>query len=286
MKRTILTTLVIFALSTLAMAGTLRQSCKMYSQILGDTVNYAIYLPSDYQSDDKRYPLFYLLHGLSDDHLSWSQQGDIKRIVDGEIDLGRATEMIIVMPDGKDHWYANSADGKVRYEDMFFEELMPHIDATYRTRPEREFRAIAGLSMGGQGALLYATKHPDRFYTCCALSAAVYTDEDIAAGRGAFPQLFERIYGKGMPTEHWKKNNVINLMASMSDKGKHAVKYWIDCGDDDFLYRGNASLHTVMRDCNIPHQFRMRDGGHNWKYWREGIVDILGYVSVSFLRGQ
>lgn len=283
MKR-IITTTTLLLIALIASASQIKQENRMYSRILNDTVMYAIYLPTGYETNERSYPTFYLLHGLSDDYRSWSQQGDIQRITDQAVEEGKACDMIIVMPDGKDHWYVNSFDGKVRYEDMFFQELIPHIDSTYRTRREREFRAIAGLSMGGQGALLYSIKHPDIFATCGAMSSAVYTDKDIIDRMGAFPQLFERIYGKGMPTEHWKKNNVLNLAETMPDNQKNAVKFWIDCGDDDFLYRGNAYLHLIMRDKKITHQFRVRDGGHGWRYWQDGIQDIIQYVTKSFLR--
>lgn len=281
--RQIFTILALCFIATTALGSTIRQECTIYSHILGDSVKYAIYLPTGYETDERNYPVFYLLHGLSDDYRSWSQQGDIQRITDRAIANGTACDMIIVMPDGKDHWYVNSYDGKVRYEEMFFKELIPSIDSAYRTRTEREFRAVGGLSMGGQGALLYAVKHPGIFRTCAVLSSALYTDEDVKL-IGAFPQLFERIFGK--EDDHWKRNNVINLMADMADKQKNAVKFWIDCGDDDFLYRGNAALHTMMRDKNIPHQFRVRDGGHSWSYWRSGMPEILQYISASFLRNH
>lgn len=270
--------------STAYAGGKIIQENSLDSKILGRSVKYAVYLPDGYEVNEKTYPVLYLLHGLSDDYLTWSQAGDIGRIADREIASGRAAEMIIVMPDGGDHWYVNSHDGKVRYEDMFFEELIPHIEKTYKARQDKELRAIAGLSMGGQGALLYAIKHPEMFSSSSALSAAVYTDEDIKTRGGDFKVLFERIFGKGVATEHWARNSVIGLAKQMPDNQKRAVRFLIDCGDDDFLFRGNSNLHIVMREQNIPHEYRVRNGAHSWNYWREGVVSVLEFASNSFLR--
>lgn len=270
--------------AAMADGGILRQECSMESKILGRTLKYAIYLPQGYLTHDRSYPVLYLLHGLGDDYRGWSQQGDLTRIADREIAQGRAAEMIIVMPDGAQSWYVNTFDDKTRYEDMFFEELIPHIDSTYKTLAQKQYRAIAGLSMGGYGSLLYAVKHPDRFVACCPMSAAVYSQEDIERRGGDFKQLFEKLFGPGVATPHWKANSVLELMASMPESQKKAVRFYIDCGDDDFLYSGNSNLHIIMRDKNIPHEYRVRDGAHNWTYWRASLCEAMKFISQSFVR--
>lgn len=265
-------------------ASVLKQDCAMESKILGREVKYAVYLPDGYGSNDRSYPVLYLLHGLGDDYRGWSQQGEVQAITDRAVAEDTATPMIIVMPDAGQTWYVNRYDGKADYEDMFFRELVPHIERTYRARTEKDFRAIAGLSMGGQGALLYALHRPEMFAAACPLSAAVFTDEELKERGGAFPQLFEGLFGPGIVTDHWQQNSVLGLMAAMPDSRKGAVRFRIDCGDDDFLYRGNSALHVLMRDKGIPHEYRVRDGGHSWTYWRSGLPDILAFVSQSFRR--
>lgn len=132
----------------------LLESIRMNSSLLNRTVKYSIYLPPDYYTSNRRYPVVYLLHGYGDDETGWVQFGEANQIVDEQISKGNLPPMIIVMPDAGATWYVNDYQNKVRYEDMFVQEFIPHIDSTYRTRPKREFRGISGLSMGGHGALV------------------------------------------------------------------------------------------------------------------------------------
>lgn len=270
--------LLILVCGPVLAGGQIRQDCTMSSQILGRTLNYSIYLPQGYDTDSRSYPVLYLLHGAGDDHRGWSQQGEVKQIADKEIAEGRATAMIIVMPNAKDVGYANRFDGSADYEDMFFRELIPHIEATYRTLKEREYRAVAGLSMGGNGSLLYALHYPDYFSSCYAMSAAVRSSQDmLARERDQKPSEKLKTY--------WQQNSVLDLASALPDgqRGK-LPRITIDCGDDDFLYKGNALLHILLREREIPHEYRVRDGGHTWTYWRTGLVDALAYASVSFRR--
>lgn len=265
-------------------ASQIKQDNRMQSRILGREVNYSIYLPDGYDSDSRSYPVLYLLHGSGDDHTGWSQQGEVKYIADKEIAEGRASAMIIVMPDAGQSWYLNRDDGSVNYENMFFEELIPHIESTYRTMKQKEFRAIAGLSMGGYGSLLYAMHRPDLFSSCFGMSSAVWTEEEMIERTRNNPDWVEQLYGRRMPNDHWRRNSIIDLATNMPDEQKGKVRIWIDCGDEDFLFKGNAMLHITMREKNIPHEYRVRDGGHTWTYWRTCLPDALAFASVSFRR--
>ena len=149
------------------------------SAVLGRDVAYAVYLPPDYATSTRRYPVVYLLHGYTDNESGWIQFGEVNLAADRAIAEREIPPMIIVMPDGGVSWYINDLAGKVRYEDMFVKELIPHIDAMYRTRASREFRGIAGLSMGGWGTLVQSFRHPELFAACAAFSAAVWPDEEI-----------------------------------------------------------------------------------------------------------
>lgn len=286
---------IIFSLIAFVSFGQskLIESQKVKSTILGKDVEYNIYLPSGYESNPtRRYPVLYLLHGYTDDETGWTQFGDTQEIADKVIGSGEVPPMIIVMPDAGVSWYQNSFDGKTRYEDFFTTEFVKFIDENYRTRPKKEFRAVAGLSMGGLGTLLMATKHPDMFVAACPLSAAVWTDEEVATGnqdQALYDAVFGDLYGKGLKgtdrvTDHYKKNAPIHIVMNGNADELKKVKYYIDCGDDDFLIKGNMALHAAMIDKKIPHEFRVRDGGHTWSYWRTALPEVLKFVGGTFHR--
>ncbi len=270
--------------------GKVLEGLSMNSDILNNNVNYSIYLPHDYDYSQRHYPVVYLLHGYSDDETAWVQFGEVNLTADRAIESREIPPMIIVMPDAKITWYINDHLGKERYEDMFFEEFIPYIEKQYRIRSKKEFRAVSGLSMGGYGSLIYALHHPDMFAACAPFSAGIHTnDEIINMTEERYNQWYARLYGenkkgKDRLTEHWHKNSVLACMKNMPEENKNKVRFYIDCGDDDFLYEGNSELHILMRDLNIPHEYRVRDGEHNWTYWRTGIKNALIFIGKSFHR--
>lgn len=273
-----------------AQNGTLKESLKVKSNLLGKDVEYCVYLPHDYETSSRHYPVLYLLHGYTDDETGWVQFGEAPYIADKAITSGEATPMIIIMPDAGVTWYINSHDGKVKFEDFFVQELIPHVDATYRSRPTKEFRAVAGLSMGGHGSFLMATRHPDLFVACAPLSGAFWTEEEVLkTPDDGWDKYFGDIYGKGLRgadrmTSHLKSYNGIEIVKSGNVDELKKVKYYIDCGDDDFLIEGNMALHLEMNKKGIPHEFRVRDGIHDWTYWRTALPEVLKFVSQSFHR--
>jgi enterochelin esterase-like enzyme len=274
-----------------AAAGQVLEGLSLPSAILGRDVHYAVYLPPDYAASARRYPVVYLLHGYTDDESGWIQFGEVNLAADGAIAEREIPPMIIVMPDAGVTFYINDAAGKVRYEDMFIQELIPFIDKTYRTRADREFRGVAGLSMGGWGTLVYALRHPDVFAAGAAFSAAVWSDDDITGMKqDSWDRLLGPLFGaKGLAgkarlTAHFREVSPLDLAKTLSEDSLKKVRYYIDCGDDDFLIRGNCALHLLLADRKIPHEFRVRDGGHTWTYWRTGIVDGLKFIGQSFHR--
>jgi len=135
---------------------------------------------------------------------------------------------------------------------------------------------------------LFALKYPDLFTASASLSAAIYTkDEVIAKSQTSWDKTEAVMYGKGLKgkkrlTKHWFANNPLYLLKELDIKRIKSVRYYFDCGDDDFLYRGNAATHVLLKELDIPHEFRMRDGAHNWTYWRSGISDALAFIGQSF----
>ena len=140
-----------FPLLLSAQGGNVFDNLSLPSKILKGDRKYAVYLPPDYETSQRSYPVLYLLHGGGDDQTGWVQFGEVLTIADREILEGRATAMIIVMPDANTgvRGYFNDLKNEWRYEDFFFEEFMPFIEKTYRTKNDKRYRAVAGLSMGG-----------------------------------------------------------------------------------------------------------------------------------------
>ena len=268
----------------------LLESLVYNSSLLNQPIKYSVYLPPDYYVSNRRYPVVYLLHGLGDNETGWVQFGEADRITDAGIKAGDFPPMIIIMPNAGVTWYVNDYQNKVRYEDMFVQELIPHIDSMFRTRTEREFRALSGLSMGGFGSLTLAMHHPELFSACAAMSAAVRSDETFAS----IPEeRYNTVYGpifsgpaKGQDrlTLTWKRNSPLTLARSAPESDLTKVRWYIDCGDDDALTVGNALLHISLLERKIPHEYRARDGAHTWSYWRTGLPDALKFIGMGFHR--
>lgn len=286
MKKNRLLVIVLFLLfswtSSFSQTGKVFDNLSLTSKILKGERKFAVYLPPDYETSDRRYPVLYLLHGAGDDQTGWIQFGEVLQITDKAIKEGKATPMIIIMPDANtgQRGYFNSVNGDWNYEDFFFQELMPHVEKTYRIKAEKRFRAIAGLSMGGGGTFMYALRHPELFSSACPLSAYVgplSLDEARTRFAATNPGLSdERL------VEYFKKHNALSLIEDMPVGEKNAVRWYIDCGDDDFLYEGNSLVHIAMKKKEIPHEFRIRDGGHTWTYWRESLPEVLSFITNAF----
>lgn len=282
--------ILLLFISTLVLAqpSQIKESLTLESKILKKKVEYTIYLPAGYQENTRKYPVLYLLHGYTDDETGWSQFGEVQHITDKATADGTATPMIIAMPDTGVDWYINSYDGKTLYEDFFIKEFIPFIEATYRARGEKRYRAVAGLSMGGHGTLIYALKHPDLFAAACPLSAAVWTKEEVVnTPKERYEPMFGFIYGPNLEgearmTAHMRQNSGVFLVEDGDAEKLKQVRYYIDCGDKDFLIKGNMALHAAMIDKGIPHEFRVREGVHNWPYWRSALPEVLKFVSESF----
>ncbi|MGI9550510.1 MAG: alpha/beta hydrolase [Aurantibacter sp.] len=272
------------SISTLAQSGKVFDNLSMTSKILKGERKYAVYLPPDYESSERSYPVMYLLHGGGDDQTGWVQFGEVLRITDNAIKDGTATPMVIIMPDantGK-RGYFNDLRNDWRYEDFFFEEFMPHVEQQYRIKGEKRYRAVAGLSMGGGGSFMYALHHPELFSSACPLSASV--------GPLTIDALKERLkrrgddtkYSNSELTQYFERHTALNLIESVPVEDIKSVRWYIDCGDDDFLYEGNSLVHIAMTKKEIPHEYRVREGRHSWTYWRESLPKVLEFVSQAF----
>jgi len=251
----------------------------MPSRILKEDREYAVYLPKSYSTDPSRtYPVLYLLHGGGGSHRDWPQQGRVVEVANQLIDSNEACEMVIVCPEaGKTFMnYFNNPDW--HYEDYFFQELIPFVEANYRVKTDKQHRAIAGLSMGGQGTVVYAAHHPELF--CAAYSMSGYLRRQTELFWINFNDPVQKKVHQLV-----EDNNCVKMIESITPEKATSLKtvnWFIDCGDDDFTFNSNIEFVLGMKKAGIPCQFRVRDGGHTWEYWHSALYIALPFVSNRF----
>lgn len=266
------------------------ESLSMDSKILNQAVKYSIILPPDYYTSKKSYPVVYLLHGLGDNEASWLEYGQVSQTVDAAVKKREIIPMIYVMPQGFTNYYVNDYAGKFLYEDMFIQELVPFIDKQYRTVADKAHRATLGYSMGGFGALVLPLRNPDLFTVCVPLSISVRTDaqyrtEDASGWDEQWGRLFGAVgtTGESRLTDYYKKHSPFHILAQPDLSKLKDIKIYIDNGDDEeTLCRSNEELHMLLRERNFPHEFRVRNGGHEFAYWRDALPNGLHFISDAF----
>ena len=239
--------------------------------------DYSIYLPGSYDTDSLRqYPVLYLMHGGGESHTIWQRKGNLRQMADSLIDCHAIGEMIIVCPEGNEQnmMYFNAPQWK--YEDYFFQELIPYIEKAYRVRSYKGGRAICGFSMGGGAATVYGVRHPECF-------AMVY---DISGYLRRQPLDFL----KNDPSGEWRQSVIeANNPIRRLEKGKPAdiegwrtVDWVISVGDHDFTLEANMDLVKALRQYGIPYTMHVSEGAHNWQYVIPALKDALQRASRNF----
>lgn len=255
----------------------------IHSVILGADVTCNIYLPDGYDVDGTGYPVIYLLHGLTDTYTAWVEKGNMIPLADELIETGESLPVVIVMPNAGGPDTVNTWNGYFNmpgwnYEDFFFGELMPWVESKYNAGGSKERRAIMGLSMGGGGSTVYCQRHPECFSSCYAMSAWLDNDESLINGGGEenkFYHVCKAVHDRSALT--FMENADETAIA-----GLRTVKWFIDCGDDDFLFDLSVRLHQLMRDRGVKSELRVRNGVHNWEYWHDALRMALPYASRNF----
>jgi S-formylglutathione hydrolase FrmB len=245
-----------------------------------------VLLPDGYaKHHGRRYPVLYLLHGAIDNFRSWTDKGDAAR-------LTLAYPMIVVMPDsgpdgGYTNWYNGGRGGPPEWETYHVDQLLPWIDAHFRTLPTRAERAIAGLSMGGYGAITYAAQHPDLFGAAASFSGALDTNNpgDIAVTPPA-------TYGPRSTEElNWRAHNPLDLAANL-----RGVNLTLRTGNGQpgGPFGGGDVVEVVVHQMNVAFHDRLLKlgirsiwddygpGGHDWPYWRRDLRQTLPWLMRLF----
>ncbi len=213
------------------------------------------------------FPVLYLLHGLSDDHTIWHRRTSIERYVEGR-------NLIVAMPDGGRSFYCNDPrPAGLAYEDHIARDVVEFVDETFPTIPARRGRAVAGLSMGGYGAVMLALRHPDVFCAACSHSGALGFCHSPHEIDGVDPADI-------LPRQRY---DCYRLAARMLRAAKGAGKKTmpalrIDCGTEDFLLQENRAFHAHLARLGIEHIYQEYPGDHTWEYWDQHIRQTLDFV--------
>lgn len=259
----------------------------IYSEALNAWRRYSVYLPPNYDPTGREYPILYLLHGLSDTHTMWPKRAHLADVMNLLIAEGSVCDMVVVSPeaggDVRTAWNGYFDMPGWPYETFFFTEFLPTVEHRYHIVGTKACRAIAGLSMGGGGAVSYGQRHSDMFCAVYAMSALM-----------TIPQ-------RGMIEPQNPDDKMAILTRSVIDHdciryvreadetrldSLRTVSWFVDCGDDDFLLDRNIEFYQAMRNAAVPCQFRVRDGGHVWEYWHSALYICLPYVSRIFISGS
>lgn len=286
MKRLSLLLIIALALPSFSAGASKIVTDSLRSEILNSQVKFNVYLPDGFGKTEKQYPVVYLLHGLYGTYADWAERGGMKAIADELIASGEALPMVIVMPNAGSPDVHNVQNGYFNvegwnYEDFFFKEFIPTVEARYRCIGDKGHRAVMGLSMGGGGSTVYAQRHPDMFSSCYAMSAWQDNKTDNVRRPHSTGDKLDIV------CQSVCEHSSLDFMDNADEATVEAlrtVKWFIDCGDDDFLLVLNEQLHQKMLAAKIKCEFRVRNGGHTWEYWHTALRMALPFASRSFDR--
>lgn len=225
------------------------------------------------------FPVMYLLHGLSDDHTGWTRRTSIERYV-------QELPLIVVMPNGERGFYTDSAaNPKAAFETNVVRDVIGFIDRTFQTIPTREGRVIAGLSMGGYGAVKLALKHPDTFCAAVSHSGAIGFAHRTFDSNDDWGREWAPVFG---PNPQGGDNDCFGLAERLDAAQRPALR--VDCGADDFLIDSNREFHAHLDRLGYAHEYAEHPGAHNWAYWDFRILDTLKFFGATlgyeFRRGD
>lgn len=243
------------------------------SKLMAREMPYNLILPKNYNeesSKETRFPVIYLLHGLTGHFNNWAELTKLS-------DYAENYNYIIVMPEGDNGWYTDSAGApNDKYESYIVKELIPEVDKKFRTKAERKNRAIAGLSMGGYGSLKFGLKYPEMFALVGSFSGALGITEITDKNADAWiSKSVMSVYGDA-ENETRKANDIFKIVREMTpEKVKNLPFIYESCGTEDFLIKNNRDFVMLMAEKKIPYQYRELPGGHDWKFWDDQVQEFL-----------
>lgn len=270
----ILFILVTVNVTTVARAATTTNTVSFHSTALDQETTYVVALPSPLEPNHV-YPVLYLLHGATGNYKDWTERSTFTELLDGR-------DMIVVMPDGGTFaWYLDSQiQRESQRESLISRDLIQDVERRFPVIKSRGGRAIAGLSMGGHGALSLAAKHPDLYGSASSMSGIL----DITAHPGKWK--LDDILGKQPEhTEEWKKHSVLHL-ADRFTTADVALLFDTGLGDTTGAVEDSRQLHKKLTVLKIPHVYNEHPGTHTWAYWNSRIGEHLDFHETSFKKSQ
>jgi putative tributyrin esterase len=245
------------------------RTLKLNSKLMGREMPYRVIMPRDYEFlKETRYPVVYLLHGLSGHYDNWTEKTQVAQYF-------RGSRCIIVTPEGGDGWYSDSVTAaNDKYESYIMQELIPEIDKNFRTKTDRANRAVAGLSMGGYGAIKFGLKYPDKFILAGSFSGALGVVSIPSAQLGDFPSLKAVFGADDNPVR--KANDIFAIIRELpADKIKDLPFIYFACGTEDFLFANNQDFMKLLTEKKVPHEYRQLPGAHTWPFWDNQIQEFI-----------
>ena len=254
------------------------EESRLVSRLMGRELPYRVVLPVKYaETKDKRYPVIYLLHGLTGHYENWTNLSKLAK-------YAAAFDTIIVTPEGENGWYSDhSSKADEKWESYIVQELIPEVDKRFRTLATRDKRAIAGLSMGGYGSIKFGLKYPDKFVVVGsfsgALGAASFTEKQIP---GAIGKTIDGIFGP-VGSDTRKSNDIFEIVRSLTPEETRELPFiYLDCGTEDFLIQNNRDFVALLSEKKVPHEYRQLPGAHNWQYWDRQVQEFLRLADRKF----
>ncbi len=237
------------------------------SQLLHAKAPFNIILPVGYEDGVTRYPVLLLLHGLTDHYNAWASTTNLVR-------YASRYPLIIVMPEGGNGWYTNGVAPNAKWEDHVIQEVIPYVDAHYRTLYDRQLWAVAGISMGGYGAMKLGLKYREQFSFVASMSGALdapeFKDADQAIDSVARTSVHDAFGPEGSPARK------ANTLATLLDTSHDPLPFiYLDCGTEDGLFGSSRKFSELLLSRKVPHEFRERPGVHDWEQWDHQIKGIL-----------
>lgn len=236
------------------------------SRLTARTLPYDVVLPPGYgliTSRGTRYPVLYLLHGWGGHHDAWLKYSNLKQ-------YAAEHRLIIVTPEGENGWYTDGAnDATAKFESYFVEELISDVDRRFRTIAERRGRGVAGLSMGGYGALKFGLKRPELFAFAASTSGAL-----DAASRTDDATIMQTFGELGSPVR--SANDLPRLAREFPEERKGLLPFlYLDCGDKDLWFKANRDFAGVLFERKFAYEYRQAPGDHVWPYWDKQLQEIM-----------